>query len=690
MKDAINKIASAFQKDALIKRIRKIDVFPFLLFFLSFLPFVIFFRYPGYPNGDDIIWHKSYIFDLVYGWRNGFYGINGGHNFLGTSGYNIYLFYSPLPHVFIGLLVFIFNMPIVTAIKVGTIVITYVGALFSYLLGKRITGNRALGFAAGIAFIFFPYRIYDLIGRDAICEGFAISFVPMLFYGVYSILNDDSFRVSSYISAIIASAGLVLSHPYTALLSAIAAVAIIVFSPIKLWNVVKRKQTWVAVPVSLLLILGLVAFYLFPMLEATGSELYNISNNSRMLTNRDYLISTLDGRWTKSGFLNFNWLETQTKLFGDSAASWISEMLLFPFCGGVSIFLLNYLEKKGRPIFALLSSIAVIILPLVFLHREEYVMASVFFGVCLLFTHFQEKEIKDREEMLSLAKRLPKQTEVYGLILVLIFEMLLIWTAFIWKIVPEIFLMSQFTFRSWAIFVPLLTVIVCILLKPFAKSKYVQEGVLLSSFFLLVVCMPMVTKRTNYYAWRGYSEEPTLGYVRKLDRVGWQSEYAPRCFYESYSPKYPNGLYQEVKKELTSTHDFAYTIEEYRTPAFIEGEGEMNITSLNIPNATFDLSVISEEGFVQLPQFYYSGYHLTLTGDREYKIEGEYADGLVAFHVKKGSYTATLTYDNPTSFRVARPFFYISVSLLPLMGVGGYIYRKRNEEKAANLDAATE
>ncbi|MCR4562010.1 MAG: hypothetical protein K5694_02230, partial [Bacilli bacterium] len=91
----IAKIKDFFTKDNLLMKIRKIDIFPLFLILLTFIPFIVYFRYYGYPNGDDAIWHKSYVFDLVYGWRNGFFGLNGGHNFLGTSGYNIYLFYSP-------------------------------------------------------------------------------------------------------------------------------------------------------------------------------------------------------------------------------------------------------------------------------------------------------------------------------------------------------------------------------------------------------------------------------------------------------------------------------------------------------------------------------------------------------------------------------------------------------------------
>ncbi|MCR4563007.1 MAG: hypothetical protein K5694_07405, partial [Bacilli bacterium] len=639
------------------------------------------------PNGDDAIWHKSYVFDLVYGWRNGFFGLNGGHNFLGTSGYNIYLFYSPLPHVFIGLFCLVFNMPVVIAMKVGSIIISIVGVLFTYYLGKKITGNRSLAFAAGVAFAFFPYRIYDFIGRDAICEGFAICFIPILFYGVYAILNDEKFKVSSYIAAIIGSAGLVLSHPYTALLAGIAAALLIAFSPTKLWRVLKMKESWVALPVSILLIVGLVAFYVFPMLQATGTGYYNISNDVRMLTTREYLMSTLDGRFTKSGFLNFDWLITQKKNYGETVGSWTFEIFMFPFLGSVAIFLLNYFFKKDKKQIAILSSLGVLLLPLIFIHREEYVLASIFFAVSLLLVHFHEKEKSDLNESVALVKKLPMQTELYGLFLMLIFEMLLVWTAFIWQVVPKVFLMSQFTFRSWAIFIPLLIIIIGILVKPFAKNRYVQEGVLLLSFFSLVVCMPMVSKRFAFYNWSGYSDEPSLQYVRSLDRVGWQSEYAPRCFYESYTPTYANGLYAAVRNEIRYNHDFRYTVDTYRTPAFLEGMGTMQIETLNIPNATFTLTVNSVDAFVQLPQFYYDGYHLTLENESGKEvINGEYADGLVAFHVKYGVFAAKLTYDRPTSANVARPFFYISVSLLPILGAFGYFYNKKKEKSASKIE----
>ena len=100
----MNSAAKAFQSFYEKPWVKKVLSFlkaslPFLLMLAaSFLPFVVWFKNPQFiTSGDDITWHRAYVYDLVYGWRNGFNGISTGHILLGTLGYNIYTFYAPFP-----------------------------------------------------------------------------------------------------------------------------------------------------------------------------------------------------------------------------------------------------------------------------------------------------------------------------------------------------------------------------------------------------------------------------------------------------------------------------------------------------------------------------------------------------------------------------------------------------------------
>ena len=124
-------------------------------------------------------------------------------------------------------------------------------------------------------------------------------------------------------------------------------------------------------------------------------------------------------------------------------------------------------------------------------------------------------------------------------------------------------------------------------------------------------------------------------------------------------------------------------MENYLAPAFLEGSGSLTITSLHSPEATFDVVISSDTALVQLPQFYYEGYEMVLSGDSSYQVKGIYVDGLVSFNLKKGAYQASLKWVGLTSYRVGVPLFFVGlVGCVALYVVPtAWNYRHKKEEK---------
>jgi hypothetical protein len=115
------------------------------------------------------------------------------------------------------------------------------------------------------------------------------------------------------------------------------------------------------------------------------------------------------------------------------------------------------------------------------------------------------------------------------------------------------------------------------------------------------------------------------------------------------------------------------------------------LASLKSPSATFNATITSATGLVQIPQFYYDGYQITLTQNDQTIVSetGEYVDGLLAFKVVEGTYTIHVDYVGSKTYRVGRVFFYLSIPLTVSLGVLG-IYLKRKPKLQKPVESAAQ
>lgn len=291
---------------------------PYLVMLIAtMMPFAIYFAGAGFPHGDDSTWHLVYSYDLVYGFEHGFFGIGPNHLLMGSLGYNVFLFYAPFPHYLAALLKYAFSFAdsqITVTLKFVALASVYFSGVVTYKLAKKMTGDWRIALAAALAFIFYPYRVMNLLYRDAYCEGVAEGLIPLLFYGIYSLLHDEEFKITNYLATILGVSLLVLSHPFTALVSVFSVAIYALANPKKLAIYLKKKSTWIAVPISVLLIFGLIGPYFFPMMAALGTGYYRMSYPEAVWTNVEFLIKALDGSFKYSGFLNWGWLDTMSSL----------------------------------------------------------------------------------------------------------------------------------------------------------------------------------------------------------------------------------------------------------------------------------------------------------------------------------------------------------------------------------------
>ena len=665
-----------------------------LMLAVSFLPLLVWWREPdAIASGHDITWHRIWVFDLVQGWRNGFSGISLGHSLLGNLGYNVYGFYAPLSHYVVGIFVFM-GMRVIDAWKFVGVVSVFLSGVWTYRLGILLSKNRGMALAFGIMYILLPYRYINFLVRAAFPEAIALSFIPLLFLGIFHILKDEKPKVGGYVCAILGSSCLVLSHPYTSLLTGILAVFVILANFKDLIRVAKFRNTWIFLPISAVLIFCLVGVYMVPMQQALASGYYRMSDEKAVWTNVEYLIKAEESSFTLSGFLCPELLTglTDGKAWGENIGTWIWDIVVFVLGVGGSITAFALLKKKGKKNLALPVALLIALVPIFFRQREEVLIGIGIFAVLMILLSLNDAVKEEPLPSEKLSKDViaeAKNPEIYVLVALFVVCFLYLSTDFMWVYSPSILRKGQFPFRFWGVMSFIMLFIAFILARAFRRykvTKYVAAALAVS---FLVVSHAQVDKRLSLYANRKGLSEPDESLVRRTTKMGVMNEYMPLVFYDdSYASEYPNSLFKEIKREVRTTHRYQYTKETYLTPVFLEGTGSIAITALNSPNVSFTVTIDSEAAFVQLPQFYYDGYRATLHNETSsYTVKGEYVDGLVGFRLRNGTYTMDVAFVGSNAYRALRPFFYVGIVGVVAFGLCGYFIPKAIEAKKKQREA---
>lgn len=684
------------KKDKLVLYFQK--SVPFLLILLaSILPLIIYFS-NGIPGGDDMVWHLGYMYDLYYGFKNGFTSQTPSHLLMGSYGYQVYLFYGPFMHYLVVLLTLAFEWAgasIIGMMKFVTIAGMFISGVYTYLLAKKITKSSQIATVFAIAFCFFPYRMEAFLYRAAFCEGMAISLIPIVFYALYRILHDEEPRVAPYLTMIIGMSALILTHPFSALITVTALVVIILANTFRLIKIFSHWQSWLYTLASIALIFGFISFYFFPMSAATNSGLYRLSDRAAVWMDLGQIARSLNLQqgWTYSGFLNFQWIinvaSERTVRAYDTPTAWGLSLAVFIFSGAATILVDYFLRKynKLRAWRTLICLAVSFIIPVIYWCRPEIYEGLAIFDFCYLYFEYGDLDNEMALPARFETKKVFRNPDIYASALLFIGFSLLLFTYWPWTILPDIYQKAQFPFRIWGILSFVFFFMLMPLLAWTKGHKTPLQIMALLASLLLVVTNPVADKRIMDYTGTGKWTSITESQVRSMNQVGVMDEYCPIVFFDdAYKPTYSNSLYYTVKKTINSYRGFPQKDTDYVTPVYLEGSGTIDLASLKSPSATFNATITSATGLVQIPQFYYDGYQITLTQNDQTIVSetGEYVDGLLAFKVVEGTYTIHVDYIGSKTYRVGRVFFYLSIPLTVSLGVLGiFLKRKPKLQKPA-------
>ncbi len=234
---------------------------------------------PGYYWGaHDARSHVYFLFEFNKSIQDGILWPRWGPDWGFGYGYPFWNIYGPLAY-YVGEGVLLAGFDTVSAVKVVFALSVLGSAAAMYLFVRRLLG-RAAGLVAGLVYVYAPYHLFDLYVRAALAESFSFIFIPLVFWGVFELIDRP--RLSALVGTALAYAGLVLTSNAVGLLLITPPLGLLVALLILLrlkdernpetgrWELgaSARRLISLGIPpgLGLALGIGLVAIFVFPLL----------------------------------------------------------------------------------------------------------------------------------------------------------------------------------------------------------------------------------------------------------------------------------------------------------------------------------------------------------------------------------------------------------------------------------------
>ncbi|MDU1904902.1 MAG: YfhO family protein [Dysgonomonas sp.] len=269
-----------------LNSLEKSGVKQFWLFFAVLVILTIYMMESFHPGnyvfvGHDLHLHILRFQALMEALADGRFPIYIDYEAVLGYGYPTKWFYPDVMLIPFALLGNLTNLPF--AYKMLLAVNTLLSGIFMYFAMKGIYKSGYVASIGGLLYTFSFYHMQDIFERSAMGETISMTFVPLVFWGLYEIIKGDYKKW--YIIAI-GFACLIFSHVIATLLTFITVVIILLIYAKSMW---KEKER-----IYYLLLAGFVsalvsAYFLFPLFEQMLSNKFFYTENIIFNVN-DYTI----------------------------------------------------------------------------------------------------------------------------------------------------------------------------------------------------------------------------------------------------------------------------------------------------------------------------------------------------------------------------------------------------------------
>ena len=217
----------------------------------------------GVYNGFDLWFHMGRIESIATELSNGQFPVRYeteswyGNGYISTTMYGNILLYIPAILHQLGLATYkCYNIYVILTNLVGTCI-----AMYSF---TRIFRDKRWGLIATEAYMLAGYYISNIYVRAALGEYTATIFIPLVVYGLYRILyeNTDKGIVAKTIPLVLGVTGLIQTHILTTYMVAMMTLVFLLVFIKDTWKHIKELV------ISLLMIITLNAFFLVPFLDS--------------------------------------------------------------------------------------------------------------------------------------------------------------------------------------------------------------------------------------------------------------------------------------------------------------------------------------------------------------------------------------------------------------------------------------
>lgn len=164
----------------------------------------------SYKSSNDTKFHLINIEYLTKQIDKDFLNPSKVVGYIGNDfGYGTNLFYPPLGHYSAAYLNTVIDNPVIS-IEIIHFVGLFLSGITMFLLSKILSKNNYIGLISAVIYMLFPYHLSDIYIRDALGETLIFIFIPLIFLGLYELLNDNKKRF--YLYFVIGYVGGMLSH----------------------------------------------------------------------------------------------------------------------------------------------------------------------------------------------------------------------------------------------------------------------------------------------------------------------------------------------------------------------------------------------------------------------------------------------------------------------------------------------
>ena len=633
--------------------------------------------FDGIYLGDDANFHLAQIYDLYQSAEEGNLFPRYNNYILSGLGYNVRIFYAPLPHLLVVWFARLFsfaNLSLITAYKCVIFLSFFCGASFVYRFAMKILNHRAASFVSAAVFTLFPYHIYDAFDRAAFAETMAFCVYPLIFMGAYEILHSDRVSVKGFLTLVVGFSLTMLFHNITALY----AVLFVLIYFIANWKkVIPHLKDWKFDLIcfgAIGLMIGNCLFYIVGLATNMGLGIYNINDEVLMNCSSWDVMRSLHMIWGSSGFFNFYRIKEYPEEIWNILFCAILLLSLI-----LILFFHRLLEKKQRPLYwsILVDCVIFVVDFFLFFRRYQVLMAGGVF--LILYYGFFDRFQKSDEE-----KFIEKKESRDLLLLAGIAAFFMIFT-FVWYLMPSALRKIQFVSRLYTFLALFLSLLAGIAFTTVRKRKCLKIG-------LTVAFTVSIMFNSSFASYQesaaSFHRGETADYITEIDSSivgknadgapGWQKEYAPEIYFrDAYRSEYENSLYPRVRSYVETE---TFSVEDYRfiDPVILAGNGTLSVEERTFSYLRLKIET-EDEVLVQLPKFYYLGYRVRAGTEA---IAYRNIDGLVSFSIGSGSFVVEVTYERTDAMRVSDTVSIVSWSVTGLAFatyVAASVLRKREE-----------